>query len=737
MSEVGKAYTRVDALAKVTGTAIFPGDIKLKDQLYMKLLFSEHAHAVIKSIDLSKAKKIPGVVEIFTASDVPNNEYGLIIPDQPVLCGPGSNKPFADHVRFLGDQIAAVVAESEEIAEKAKKLIHVDYEVLPHISDPRVAKENSKLLIHPERESNVFCHDRIRHGDINKGLALADVIVEGVYQTPAQEHAFLQPEAGVAYIDEEDRVTFEVSGQWVHEEAEQVAHALNLPMDKVRCIHPAIGGAFGGREDISVQIVLALAAYRLNQKGIQRPVKIIWSREESIRGHHKRHPFYVKTKWGATKDGKIVAAEVEMIQDGGAYAYTSTKVLGNATMMCTGPYEIENVAVDTYSVYTNNIPNGAFRGFGGPQGAFVAEQQVNKLAEALGLDPITIRLKNCFQEGSILSVGSPIPKGVSIDKVIRTCAHAAGWKQVGDGWTNELLKKEVDEPIKLGLGFACAYKNVGFSFGAPEQCFAIIELHGTEKIEKVILRHAGAEVGQGSHTVFRQMAADAVGVPVNLVELVAADTATSKNSGSVSASRMTFMSGNSIIGAGKAALEKWKNEERPAIAEYEFNPPKTTPYDPETGECNPNFSYGYVAESVELEVNTDTGQIEIKNVIVADDVGKAINPKLVVGQIEGCVVQATGYVILENLIQQDCVPLTDKLSTYLIPTVLDIPNTVQSVLVEEPDPIGPWGARGMAEMPYLPYAPAITNAVYQATGVWHDEFPLTPERIVFNGRSQK
>ena len=728
--EVGKAYPRVDAVSKVTGTAIFPGDIKLTDQLYMKLYFSDHPHAIVKSVDLREAKKVPGVIDILTAADVPNNEYGLIMRDQPALCGPGTDKPYSDRVRFKGDQIAAVIAESEEIAEKARDLIHVEYEVLPILSDPRIAKEESALLLHPENGSNVFCHDRIRKGDVESAFSQADMIIEGEYQTPAQEHAFLQPEAGVAYIDEEGRVTFEVGGQWTHEEAEQVAHALNLPMEKVRCIHPAVGGAFGGREDVSIQIVLALGAYKLSKMGIDRPVKLIWSREESIRGHHKRHPFYIKTKWGAKKDGTIIAAQVEMIQDGGAYAYTSTKVLHNATLMCTGPYEIPNVAVDNYSVYTNNIPNGAFRGFGGPQGAFTAEQQMNKLAEALGMDPISIRLKNCFHDGSILAVGSEIPKGVSIEKVIRTCAEAAGWKEEGTRWSNPKWGLMPQSVKRNGLGFACAYKNVGFSFGAPEQCFAIIELHGNEKIEKVILRHAGAEVGQGSHTVFRQMAAEAVGVPVDHVELIAADTATSKNSGSVSASRMTFMSGNSIIGAAQAALEKWHNEERPAIAEYEYNPPKTTPYDPETGACYPNFTYGYVAESIEVEVDTETGQLEIKKVIVADDVGKAINPRLVVGQIEGCVVQATGYAVLENFIQKDGITITDRLSTYLIPTVLDIPDQVESIIIEVPDPIGPWGARGMAEMPYLPYAAAVTSAVHDATGVWQDAFPLIPERIV-------
>jgi CO/xanthine dehydrogenase Mo-binding subunit len=729
-TEVGRSHPRVDAISKVTGIAIFPGDINLTDQLYMKLRFSDHPHAIVKSIDLEEAYQIPGVVAIYTAKDVPNNEYGLIMPDQPVLCGPGSNKVDGDHVRFIGDQIAAVVAESEEIAQQACLLIHIDYELLPTLTDARIAKDEKDILIHPDKGSNIFCHDRIRRGNTQDAFKHAEIIIESTLETPAQEHAFLQPESGVAYIDEEGRVTFEAGGQWVHEEAEQVAHALGLSMDQVRCIHPAIGGAFGGREDISVQIVLALAAYRLNQIGINRPVKLIWSREESIRGHHKRHPFYIKTKWGATADGKIIAAEVEMIQDGGAYAYTSTKVLGNATLMCTGPYDIPNVSVDTYSVYTNNIPNGAFRGFGGPQGAFTAEQQINKLAEALNMDPISIRLKNCFHDGSILSVGSEIPKGVSIEKVIRTCAEAAGWVEEKDTWRFPDMQEHLEDGVKRGMGFACAYKNVGFSFGAPEQCFAIIELHGGKEIEKVILRHAGAEVGQGSHTVFRQMAAEAVGVPFEKVELLAADTATSKNSGSVSASRMTFMAGNSIIGAAKAALQKWDKQERPAVAVYEYNPPKTTPYDPETGQCNPNFSYGYVAESVEAEIDTETGLIEIKKVIVADDVGKAINPRLITGQIEGCIVQANGYAVLENFIQKDGIPLTDRLSTYLIPTILDIPDTVQSILVEEPDPIGPWGARGMAEMPYLPYAPAVTAAVHNATGIWYDAFPLTPERIV-------
>ena len=731
MSIVGESITRVDAYDKVIGTAKYPGDINLPEQLYMKILFSGKAHAIIRKINTSQTEKYPGVIAVFTAKDVPNNVYGLISPDQPVLCGPGSNREFADRVRFIGDQIALVVAESEKIAEHAVKLIQVEYEDLPVVTDPVLAMGDSAILLHPDRGSNVFGHYRIRKGDTDAAFRNADVIVEGEYHTPAQEHAYLQPEAGLSYIDEEGRVTVIVGGQWTHEDQEQIAHSLNLPLEKIRVIYPAIGGAFGGREDMSIQIVLALAAWRLEQRGIKRPVKIIWSREESIIGHHKRHPYILKAKWGATKEGKVIAAQVALVADGGAYIYTSTKVMGNATLMCTGPYDIPNVKVDSYAVYTNNLPNGAFRGFGGPQGAFEAESQMNKLAEKLGMDPVELRMRNIVKEGSLLSVGTPLPPGVTLDKVVEKCAITGDWTNTKTGWQRKDGQTiSANGMLKRGIGFACSYKNVGFSFGAPEKCTAIIELRGKDKIEKAILHHAGAEVGQGSHTVFAQMTAEACGVPFNLVELDMADTASSGNSGSVSASRMTFMAGNSIRGAAELALEKWKNEERPAIATYTYIPPKTTPFDPETGKCEPNFSYGYVAEVVDVEVDTETGQLSIRNVICVDEVGKAINPELVRGQIEGAVVQAAGYGVLENFIQKNGKVLTSTLSTYLIPTVLDIPDTIQSVIMETPDPRGPWGARGMGEMPYLPFVPALTAAVHAATGVWFDEFPLTPERVL-------
>lgn len=733
MAAVGQSVHRVDALGKATGKALYPGDIQLPGMVHMKILFAGRPHAIIRRLDTAAAEAVPGVLAVFTAKDVPVNEYGLILPDQPVLCGPGSTKPYADRVRFIGDQVALVVAETEAIAVEALRRIVVEVEDLPVVTDPVEAMQDGAPLLHPDRGSNVFCHYRIRKGDAERALVEAEVIVEGEYHTPAQEHAFLQPEAGVAYIDGDGRVTVEVAGQWTHEDQQQIAHALDLPLDQVRVIYPAIGGAFGGREDMSVQIVLALAAWRLHQRGINRPVKVVWSRQESIIGHHKRHPYRLRARWGATRQGKVVAADVEVIANGGAYAYTSTKVLGNATLMCTGPYEIPNVKVDSYAVYTNHIPAGAFRGFGGPQGTFAAESQMNKLAQALGMDPVELRLRNVLREGSLLSVGTPVPRGVSIGPVVEACAQAAGWVSGPDGWKQPPKESLGDPPephLRRGHGFACAFKNVGFSFGAPERSIATVELHGDAEIEQVIVRHAGADVGQGAHTAMVQMAAEAVGVPVERVRLIASDTACTGDSGSASASRMTFMSGNSIRGAVEAALEKWRREERPSVATYEYHPPRTTPFDAETGRSEPNFAYGYVAEGVAIEVDTETGHIRLLEVVCADDVGRAVNPQQVEGQIEGAIVQAEGYALLENFLHRDGYVQTDQLSTYLIPTALDIPERVRSVILENPDPLGPWGVRGMGEMPYLPLAPAVMAALHDAVGVWFDDFPLIPERVL-------
>jgi CO/xanthine dehydrogenase Mo-binding subunit len=717
MASVGKSIPRYDARSKVTGEAAYSGDLSMEGMLFMKILFAERPHARVKNIDTGAAESAPGVVAVFTARDVPVNEYGLQIPDQPVLCGPGSSTRHGDVVCFVGDQVAVVVAETEAGAQAALKRIKVDYEDLPVISDPVEAMKPGAPILHPERgDTNVCVRYKVRKGDVETGFAKADVIVEAEYRTPVQEHAYLQPEAGLAYTDDEGRLTIACAGQWTHADRGSIAHAMALPEERVRVIYPAIGGAFGGREDLSVQIVLALAAWKL-----RRPVKIIWSRRESIIGHGKRHSVLLRAKWGATKDGKLVAAQNEIIGDGGAYMYTTNKVLGNATVTSTGPYFIPNVKTDVYGVYTNNLPGAAFRGFGAPQALFMAEGQMSKLAGKLGMDPVEFRLKNALRDGLTLGVGTPAPGPVSVSQVIEAAAERFGWKPAP--------MADAGAEVVRGYGFAAGFKNVGFSFGYQENSWAKVEIRGDGNIERVIVHHAGAEVGQGTHTVMAQIAAEVIGVDPTRVQILASDSATQGNPGSASASRLTFMAGNAIRGASETALKKWQGEERPAIAEFTYLAPKTEHLSDETGQGVPNFSYAYSAEAVEVEVDKGTGQVRLVRVVVADDVGKAINPALVVGQIEGAVVQAQGYAITEEMKTRDGRVLSDQLSTYLLPTILDIPEKVESVIVEVPDPNGPWGARGLGEIPFLPLVPAIAAAIHDATGVWIDEFPFTPERV--------
>jgi len=723
---IGQSIRRIDAPSKVTGEAAYPGDIDMEGQLWLKMRFSDRAHARVRGVDTSAARALIGVVAVYTSQDIPVNEYGLVMKDQPVMCGPGSSKPGTDVVRGYMDCVAVVVAETDAIAAEAARLIEVDYEDLPPVFDPEEAMQEGAPQLHPDTPHNIISHFRIRKGDMAAGWAQAAVVVEDIYETTYQEHAYLQPEAGLGYIDEQGRVTVIVAGQWTHEDQEQIYHALNLPQEQVRVIYPAIGGAFGGREDMSVQIVLALAAWKL-----RRPVKVQWSREESMLYHHKRHPIKVRARWGASREGKIVAAEATVIGDAGGYNYTSNKVLGNANLTVTGPYVIPNIHIDTYAVYTNNIPTGAFRGFGAPQALFAAEGQMDRLADALGMDRVEFRRRNVFEEGSILSVGTPLPKGVSMPEVLAACATQSYWDQSSDGLYQKREQPAPSDATKRrGIGFACGYKNIGYSFGFPEHSHAKIELRGTAQIEEVILYAAGADVGQGAHTAFMQMAAEAVGVPFECVKIVASDTATSGSAGSASASRLTFMAGNAIKGAGEKALQAWAAEERPAIGEFMYRPPKTTAYDPMTGRSEPNFAYGYTAQAVEVEVDIETGIVRLVRVFAANDVGKAVNPQQVQGQIEGAVIQAQGYALMENLHSVKGRLRNPYLSTYLIPTALDVPEEVHSIILEYPDPIGPWGARGMAEMPMLPLLPAIAAAIHDATGVWMTHQPFTPDKVV-------
>jgi len=761
---VGQSVPRIDARAKVTGDAPYPGDFVMDGMLYMKLLFAGRPHARVLRVDTTVAEALPGVVAVFTSLDVPVNEYGLQYADQPVLVGPplpsvppiggetvptsggkpvspsgaepvpppsGGIKGGRDVVRFIGDQIAAVVAETEEIAARAVGLLTVEYEDLPVISDPRDAlKPDAPRLhpsypgidIHPELvfDGNVASRHRINHGDVDAALEQAAVVVEAEYEIPGQEHAYLQPEAGLGYIDEEGRVTVIVAGQWTHEDQAQIAHALALPEEQVRVIYPAIGGAFGGREDMSVQIVLALAAYRL-----QRPVKIVWSRRESIVGHHKRHRVFARARWAAAEDGTLLAAETEVIADAGAYVYTTNKVMGNLLLTVNGPYRIPNVKTEVLGVYTNNIPGGAFRGFGAPQGNFIAESQMNKLAEALYLDPVEFRLRNLIRSGEPMPWGRPLSDDArGLQQSLIAVAEALGWERDNDGW--RAPKTEHGHGVGVALGF----KNIGYSFGYQENAWAAVELCGTTEIEKAIVYAASSDVGQGTRTVICQMAAEALALPFEKVRLEGMDTAITGSAGSCSASRMTFMIGNAVRGAAAAALEKWRAEERPAKAEYTYLAPKTTQIDAQTGYGDPNFAYGYVAIAAEVVVDMLTGVCTYPKIACANDVGQAINPRLLEGQIEGGVIQALGWATTEHFIERDGYPLTSTLSTYLIPTIEDIPQRLIPIIIENAEQNGPWGARGMAEMPFIAVASALQHALRNATGMWHNRFPFTTERVL-------
>jgi CO/xanthine dehydrogenase Mo-binding subunit len=712
MSEaIGQSVMRNDALDKVTGRLKFPGDLNMEGQLYAKMLWSEHPHARIH-IDTSEAEAVPGVEAVFTGLDVPHNEFGLIFKDQPVFS--------YELARSVGDPIAMVVAESEAAAEQARARIRVQYEDLPVVTDPREAMKPGAPLVHPEKGSNILQSYRIRKGDVQQGFAQADVVIEEDYYTPATEQAFMQPEAGIGYIDAQGRVTVHSAGQWAHDDRHQIAHALGIPEEQVRVIYTPAGGAFGGREDISVQLVLALAAWKL-----RRPVKIVWNREESIRGHHKRHAFYIHHKLGATRDGQITAMEVELIADAGAYASSSTAVLANAVLLACGPYEVPNAKVDGHAVYTNNLRAGAMRGFGANQAIFAVEMQMSRLAEELGMDRSLLRAKQLWKEGSELPTQTIVPPGVAIRETLMQLTESAGWSENGP---------QRPRPRGLGgrtgVGLACGCKNVGYSFGFPEQATSTVELFGAQQIDRAVVKIASAEVGQGTTTVLAQIAAQALGISYDNVEIPAIDTAEIPNAGSSSASRQTFVSGNAVKGACERALEIWESGDRPAKATYQYLPPRTTPYDPDTGECYPNFSYGYGSQIAEVEVDTETGEVTLTRVIASHDPGAIINPQAFEGQVEGGVVMAQGWALIEDFIQQNGVIKTRRFSELLIPTSVDAPSEIVHCPVTVADPLGPYGARGVGEMTMMLLAPAILDAIHDATGIWFNEIPIKAEDVL-------
>jgi CO/xanthine dehydrogenase Mo-binding subunit len=715
-SIIGQPLPRHDALGKVTGETRYPADLLKPGMLHLKTVFAGRPHARIVAIDTSPALSHPGVVAVLTANDVPYNAFGLIDHDQPVIC--------ADVVRFAGDKVAVVVAENEEAAEAGAALVRVEYEDLPAVLDPRTALDPESPLVHRTRGTNLLFQLPIRKGDVQAGFAAADVILQGTFSTSWQEHAFLQPEAGVAWIDEHGRVVVETAGQWLHEDRNQIAQMLGLEHDQVVIRYAAIGGAFGGREDLTIQHLLALAAWKL-----QRAVGMVWSREESIVGHHKRHPIEITCRWGATKSGRITAVEAEVLADGGAYASTSQEVTKVATLFASGCYEVENISVLGRVAYTNNIPSGAFRGFGAPQACFASEVMVTRLAHAIGMDPGEFRLRNLYREGSLEPTRNPLPPGVSAVPVFERCMAEIRER----GWPDALVAARASDPpwIRRGIGYAAGHKNLGYSFGFPEQATATVELWGRGEPEGARLRVGAADVGQGTHLAMRMVAAETLGLAPGQVELVTDDSSEAPNAGSASASRLTLMAGRAVHEAAAKALALYSNsEDQHVTATFQYRPPATTQLAEETGEGVPNYCYGYSAQAVEVEVDLRTGQVRVPRVISVHDVGRALNLQQVEGQIEGCLAQALGYALMEELKTRDGEILTTGFSTYILPTALDVPEEIVPVVLELADPEGPFGARGVAEMPLVPFLPAVATAIHDATGLWLDRQPFTPERVL-------
>ncbi len=738
---IGLPLARPDARAKAIGEAVFAADLYFEGMLHAKVLRSEYPHAQIKRIDTSRAKALPGVAAVLTAEDIPGSKHhGTIRADWPTLA--------YDKVRYTGDGLALVAAETEEIAEEALKLIRVEYEPLPGVFSPAEALAEGAPPVH--EDGNLLKHIKVRKGDIERGFAEADVIVEREYHTPFIEHAYLEPEAGVGIVDEDDNVTIYVGSQIPFADRKEVAAALSIPEEKVRVIQTAVGGAFGGKEDITVQIPTALLA-----SYTRRPVKLVFTREESIRVHPKRHATTIRLRVGATPEGNLTAVEATIWGDAGAYASLSEPVMTRTATHCAGPYEVPNVKIDCYAVYTNNPPAGAMRGFGVPQAIFAIESHMDILAEGLGVDPLELRRLNGLRVGSVTATGQRLRESVGLLKTIDRVE--AKVRELGAGVLTPSAPHK-----RRGWGFACCLKNVGLGGGLPDTAGAGVDI--TEE-GRVVVRIGGSEVGQGLVGIAAQIAAEILGVPYERVDLVVGDTQRTLDGGPTVASRQTFITGNAVRFAAQGvreelaravaralkvspheltfaegqiiapngrgmpfeeAIVRARQEGRDLSSEYVYKPPATTPLG-EPGDDH--FAYGYATQAALVEVDTKTGGVKVLKVIAAHDVGRAINPLAIAGQLEGGVAMGMGFALSEELQVEEGFVRNANLAKYKIPRVKEMPEVVP-IIVEERTAEGPFGAKGVGEITSIPTAPAIINAIYCACGIRVLTLPATPERLL-------
>jgi CO/xanthine dehydrogenase Mo-binding subunit len=725
--KVVPAARRADAVPKVTGEFAYSSDLESAGMLWGRTVRSPHAHARILAIDVSEALAMPGVHAGLTHEDVPGAKtYGLEFPDQPVLA--------IDRVRYFGEAVAIVAAEEPEQALRAAAAVHVEYEPLEPVTDPERATEMEPL--HPDRPTmghgyrddprpNVVRSLVIRRGDPD---AAGDVVVEGVYDVGQQDQAFLGPESGIAIPDGEGGIDIHVATQWLHVDRDQVAPCLALEPEQVRIHLAGVGGAFGGREDLSMQIHAAMLALRTG-----RPVKIVYNREESFVGHIHRHPARIWAEHRATREGRLVAVRMRILVDGGAYASSSTAVISNACSFAVGPYAVDNVAIDGLAVYTNNPPCGAMRGFGAVQTCFAAEAQMDKLAAAVDIDPIELRLLNALEPGGTLATGQVVTGSLPTREVIRRAA-ALSLPEPEDlprdairlpGGAGNTTR---GEGVRRGVGFAVGFKNVCYSEGFDDSCAARVLLAEDGSAE---VHCAAAEVGQGVTDVILQVARLELGT--DDVTLASGSTARVGSSGSSSASRMTWMAAGATQAACRAALEERERRGGGSVdVERVFRHPRTFPLDQETGqvtEGQAHVALALAAMRVVVEADVDLGLTRVVWVGTAQDVGHALNRVAVEGQIEGGTAQGLGLALMEEIQTRDGAITNASFTDYLIPTFLDMPPVV-SELVEDPEPAAPYGVKGVGEPPTVVSTAAIVAALRDATGRDLARVPVRPDDVV-------
>ncbi len=733
---IGDSPARPDGIEKVQGSYAFSSDLSADGCLFGATLRSPHPSARIRSIDLSAAWKINGVEAVITADDVPGKlTYGLISQDQPVFA--------QDVVRYVGEPIAAVAAIDPETARRALDAIVVDYEVRTPLLDPEAAIAGEHDPIHPD--GNLIRHQRIVHGD---PTATGDVVVEGTYEIGMQDQAFLGLEAAIAHPDPgADGVELHVATQWLHEDQGQIAACLGFPDDKVRLVLGGVGGAFGAREDISLQVHTCLLALRLG-----RPVRMAYSRAESFLGHVHRHPATIWMRHHADRDGRLVNVEARFVFDGGAYASTSSAVLVNGITMAQGPYACPNGTVDGYAVRTNHLPCGAMRGFGAVQACFAYESQMDKLADACGLDPVEIRLRNAMHTGDTLLTGQPVLNVAPVEECIRETAalplpdEPVGGTPLADGGVDAMklpggAGRTADAPdVVRGIGWGVSIKNLMYSEKFDDYSTARCRLSDGV----ATLKFATAEVGQGFITIAGQIARTVLGVDEVVLDQI--DTGVG-SAGSTSASRQTWMSGGAVDAACRAARERLfeavgtahgidpirllidgtdvidtAGDLRIPVAEasagleidetVEYHHPETDELD-ENGQGNCHTAFAFVAHRAVVDVDPELGLVKVVQIATAQDVGNALNPLSVVGQIEGGIAQGLGLAVMEEIIQIDGVIRNGNFTDYLLPTFLDMPPVV-ATLIEQPDPHAPLGAKGVGEPPCISSTPAVVAAIRDA-----------------------